>query len=162
VVLWRRLFASRAFCRRWSVCPRDRLLGVADHEEDDYRDDDHEDGKRHFAVAVVVVAGSSHHSSGAGCAHKSLRSTTDCRAAVVTENQGESPALQRGEDVKRLPSGSRAPQQHWVMPNCFTSVGLCACMDDIDPDTAMIAAGVVISLIAALEFYPAWRDSRRN
>jgi hypothetical protein len=35
-------------------------------------------------------------------------------------------------------------------------------MDDIDPDTAMIAAGVVISLIAALEFYPAWRDSRRN
>ncbi len=35
-------------------------------------------------------------------------------------------------------------------------------MDDIDPDTAMIAAGVVISLIALLELYPALRDSRKT
>jgi|AntDeeMetagen681_2_1112603.scaffolds.fasta_scaffold02188_2 hypothetical protein len=35
-------------------------------------------------------------------------------------------------------------------------------MDEIDPDTAMVAAGVVISLIAILEFYPAWKKSRKN
>jgi hypothetical protein len=35
-------------------------------------------------------------------------------------------------------------------------------MDDIDSDTMMIAAGVVISLIAILEFYPAWREAREK
>lgn len=35
-------------------------------------------------------------------------------------------------------------------------------MDDIDPDTAMIAGGVVISLIAIQEFYPAWKNARKN
>ncbi len=35
-------------------------------------------------------------------------------------------------------------------------------MDDIDPDTLMILAGVVISLIAVLEFYPAWKKARRE
>jgi hypothetical protein len=35
-------------------------------------------------------------------------------------------------------------------------------MDDIDPDTAMVAAGVVISLIAILEFYPAWKAARKR
>ncbi len=35
-------------------------------------------------------------------------------------------------------------------------------MDEIDPDTAMVAAGVVISLIAVLEFYPAWKKARTN
>lgn len=33
-------------------------------------------------------------------------------------------------------------------------------MDDMDPDTAMVAAGVVLSLIAAAEFYPAWKKIR--
>lgn len=33
-------------------------------------------------------------------------------------------------------------------------------MDDIDPDALMIAAGVVISLIAAVEFYTAWKRAR--
>lgn len=33
-------------------------------------------------------------------------------------------------------------------------------MDDIDPDTVMIAAGVVLSLIALLELYPAWKRTR--
>jgi hypothetical protein len=33
-------------------------------------------------------------------------------------------------------------------------------MDEIDPDTAMVAAGVVISLIAMLEFYPMWKNAR--
>ncbi len=33
-------------------------------------------------------------------------------------------------------------------------------MDDIDPDTGMVAAGVVISLIAGLEFYAAWKNTR--
>jgi hypothetical protein len=33
-------------------------------------------------------------------------------------------------------------------------------MDDMDSDTAMIAAGVVISLIAVLELYPAWKKTR--
>jgi hypothetical protein len=35
-------------------------------------------------------------------------------------------------------------------------------MDDIDPDTMMMAAGVVLSLIALLEFYPAWKNTRRE
>ena len=35
-------------------------------------------------------------------------------------------------------------------------------MDDIDPDTVMIAAGVVLSLIAVLEFYPAWKNARKS
>jgi len=48
------------------------------------------------------------------------------------------------------------------MPNCFTSTTPCPNMDEIDPDTAMVAAGVVISLIAILEFYPAWKKSRKN
>ena len=35
-------------------------------------------------------------------------------------------------------------------------------MDDIDPDTVMIAAGVVLSLIAVLELYPAWKNARKS
>jgi hypothetical protein len=35
-------------------------------------------------------------------------------------------------------------------------------MDEIDPDTAMIAAGVVLSLIAVLELYPALKKSRET
>lgn len=35
-------------------------------------------------------------------------------------------------------------------------------MDDIDPDTLMIAIGVVLSLIAVLELYPAWKRSREQ
>ncbi len=35
-------------------------------------------------------------------------------------------------------------------------------MDDIDPDTAMLAAGVVISLVAVLEFYPALKKARER
>ncbi len=31
---------------------------------------------------------------------------------------------------------------------------------DIDPDTVMIAAGIVLSLVAALELYPAWKRAR--
>lgn len=33
-------------------------------------------------------------------------------------------------------------------------------MDDIDSDTTMVAAGVVISLIAAVELYLSWKNSR--
>lgn len=33
-------------------------------------------------------------------------------------------------------------------------------MDDIDPDTIMMAAGVVLSLIALFEIYPNWRGTR--
>jgi len=33
-------------------------------------------------------------------------------------------------------------------------------MEDIDPDTAMVAAGVVLSSIAIIELYPAWKKSR--
>ncbi len=33
-------------------------------------------------------------------------------------------------------------------------------MKDIDPDLLMIAFGVVLSLIAVLEIYPAWKRSR--
>lgn len=46
------------------------------------------------------------------------------------------------------------------MPNCFVSTTLCICMDDIDSDTTMVAAGVVISLIAAVELYLSWKNSR--
>ena len=35
-------------------------------------------------------------------------------------------------------------------------------MDDIDPDTTMIAAGVVISLVAITELYSAWKNARTN
>jgi hypothetical protein len=35
-------------------------------------------------------------------------------------------------------------------------------MDNMDSDTAMVVAGVVISLIALLEFYPAWKNVRKN
>jgi len=31
-------------------------------------------------------------------------------------------------------------------------------MRDIDPDTLMVAAGVVISLIALAELYPLWKN----
>lgn len=34
------------------------------------------------------------------------------------------------------------------------------CMDDIDPDMMMIAAGVVLSLVALLGIYPLWRNAR--
>jgi len=34
------------------------------------------------------------------------------------------------------------------------------CMDDIDPDTMMVAAGVVLSFIALLGIYPLWRDAQ--
>jgi len=33
-------------------------------------------------------------------------------------------------------------------------------MDDIDPDTMMIAAGVVISLLTVIELYPIWKNTR--
>lgn len=48
------------------------------------------------------------------------------------------------------------------MPNSFTSTTVCTRMDDIDPDTMMIVAGVVISLIAVWEFYPAWKKARKR
>ena len=35
-------------------------------------------------------------------------------------------------------------------------------MRDIDPDTLMLVAGVVISLIALWELYPLWRDRRTD
>jgi hypothetical protein len=35
-------------------------------------------------------------------------------------------------------------------------------MDDIDSDTMMVAAGIVLSLIAVLEFYPAWKRTRKG
>lgn len=35
-------------------------------------------------------------------------------------------------------------------------------MSDTDPDTAMLAAGVVISLIALLEFYPGLKNLLKN
>ena len=46
------------------------------------------------------------------------------------------------------------------MPNGYTFTTRCVHMDDIDPDTLMIAAGVVISLVAAVEFYAAWERAR--
>lgn len=46
------------------------------------------------------------------------------------------------------------------MPNCFGSTPLCTNMDDIDSDAKMVAAGVVISAIAILEFYPAWKNTQ--
>lgn len=37
-------------------------------------------------------------------------------------------------------------------------------MDDVDisPDTVMILAGIVLSLIALLELYPAWKRARTD
>jgi hypothetical protein len=35
-------------------------------------------------------------------------------------------------------------------------------MDETDSDTTMIAAGVVISLIAILEYYLAWKRTRQT
>jgi hypothetical protein len=42
--------------------------------------------------------------------------------------------------------------------NGFTRIVHCTHMNDTDPDTEMIAAGVVISLIALLELYPAIKN----
>jgi hypothetical protein len=33
-------------------------------------------------------------------------------------------------------------------------------MKDVDPDTMMVAAGVVLSFVALLGIYPLWRDTR--
>lgn len=46
------------------------------------------------------------------------------------------------------------------MPNGMPSTLLGVRMDDIDPDTLMVAAGVVLSLIAVMEIYPIWKRSR--
>jgi hypothetical protein len=35
-------------------------------------------------------------------------------------------------------------------------------MDDLDPDTLMVAVGLLLSLVAALECYPAWKDTQRE
>jgi len=35
-------------------------------------------------------------------------------------------------------------------------------MRDVDPDTLMVVAGVVISLIALAELYPLWRKRRAD
>ena len=46
------------------------------------------------------------------------------------------------------------------MANSFTSAAPDIGMDDIDPDTLMILAGVAISLIAAVELYSTWKETR--
>ena len=46
------------------------------------------------------------------------------------------------------------------MPNGYTFPVPPFSMDDIDPDTLMVLAGVVISLIAALELYSTWKRTR--
>lgn len=61
---------------------------------------------------------------------------------------------------RRSPVEGRAPQQSLRIPNCFTCIIPSIDMDDMDPDTTMVAAGVVISLIAILELYPAWKKAR--
>jgi len=33
---------------------------------------------------------------------------------------------------------------------------------DVDPDTVMIVAGIVLSLIAVVELYPAWKRARET
>jgi len=33
---------------------------------------------------------------------------------------------------------------------------------DVDPDTLMIVAGIVLSLIAVSELYPAWKRARER
>jgi len=35
-------------------------------------------------------------------------------------------------------------------------------MDNVDPDTLMVGAGVVLSLIALLELYPAWKSGQET
>jgi hypothetical protein len=44
----------------------------------------------------------------------------------------------------------------------FTSTTPGTRMDEMDPDTAMVAAGVVITLVAILELYPAWKHMRER
>lgn len=56
----------------------------------------------------------------------------------------------------------RTPRRDRNMPNCFVSTVQCPTMDDIDSDTMMIAAGIVISLIAVLEFYPSLRNTQEK
>ena len=48
------------------------------------------------------------------------------------------------------------------MANSFMSPVPWPSMDDIDPDTAMIAAGIVLSLIAVLEIYSAFKNARER
>jgi hypothetical protein len=48
------------------------------------------------------------------------------------------------------------------LANCFISTKPRTDMDDIDPDTMMVAFGVLLSLIAMVELYPAWKNSRER
>jgi len=48
------------------------------------------------------------------------------------------------------------------MANSFMSPVPWPSMDDIDPDTVMIAAGIVLSLIAVLEIYSAFKNARER
>jgi len=50
------------------------------------------------------------------------------------------------------------------VPNSYTIPTRYVGMDtlDLDPDKLMITAGILISLIAVLEFYPAWKRARRQ
>lgn len=43
------------------------------------------------------------------------------------------------------------------MGNDFTPTAVARGVDEPDPDTAMVAAGVVISLLVATELYPLWK-----
>lgn len=50
------------------------------------------------------------------------------------------------------------------MPNSYTAMDPHTGMKDlnINPDTMMIVAGLVISFIAVLEIYPAWKQARND
>jgi hypothetical protein len=35
-------------------------------------------------------------------------------------------------------------------------------MDDVDPDTLMVVAGIALSLLALLELYSNWKNARKG
>lgn len=124
---------------------RARPFAVENGEEDEHRQDDHEYRERALAIGIGSVSGYSHHSSvGPGPVYIPVRPTV------------------RGGRRFAVCSRVLVLRQTHGMPNCFMATSRFDDMDDIDPDTAMIAAGVVISLIALLELYPALRDSRKT
>jgi hypothetical protein len=49
----------------------------------------------------------------------------------------------------------------WCSPdtNAFIHSGRGVCMDEIDPDTMMIVAGLIISVLASIEIYSNWKNA---
>lgn len=127
-------------------------LAFQNRGEDEQRQDNHEDGERLVATGVCLFCDSHDLLISTGDVYIPFR-TTVCRPVAL------------GTLVPRIRLSAvwrgQASKEFRTHRNCFTSMAPYVSMDDIDPDTVMIIAGVVLSLVAALEFYPNWKNARK-